>query len=1236
MGPRLTGMWRRFLLLLWLGLLMTGPGAAGAGPSKAEPVRIVLSPSHVPQAMTFSSDGAYVATGGPNDRVAIWDYASGLQLASFPRYTDAQGFPPSLALSAGARRLAYVGPDSSLLVWDVAAREPLVGAQLLAGRPEEAGNVTAVAYSGDGSLLAVGHDDGACLIYRDDKYRKPRAAIRFDSERVSSLCFAPDGKSLFLASAAGVVRRFSLRGHLLATFEGAPESAVGLVVSDNGARLLAAGGDSVHLWDVEAGGAPSRIIEGKLEAADLSADGRWTLIVETLQLRLIDNASGNVFLALEEEGGKLQCGAFAASDTELLIGATGPSWTGAGRNARLVPGSGPLRVLDVVKGEQVRDFPYAGQESESAAISADGRFFYTMHTGGDLCVWSLATGQLLHELDTGLAVTRAVPSPDGHSVLVTGADRHSTGMVGAIYDMQSGRQLARLEGPSRRRASVAAFLGTDRVVTADDAGTLSVFPARGGAALFTVRTHDGLVDGIAAHGGSNVILTCSREGSVKLWDGTSGSLLRERRRETAPTCAVFHPDGKSYFVRGSELHMERIHAKSGRVLRTYPSERRAEEEEHLEAITCCSLSADGKLLVTGSWDSELRVWDVKSGRLKHILRGHDDDVLSASASADGAWIVSTARDRRVAFWSLPDASPSLFLSRGFGVWAAHDSLGRFDGSDLGRVPGISAAQGLQARTLAQIRERLYTPGLLALVLRGVKAPPPVTPRPAPEVKLAPRERVDPILAVRAQDRGGGIGPISVRLNGKRIVEDARGPTVSAGAKFLDVSVNLSEDPRVLPGQINRVEVRVANADKSATSRGVFTEYEAPGEPRDPRFWCVVCGVSDYEGAGLDLNYAAKDAQDIARAFRIAANSKFGKERVHVQVLSSPAAGEGKAATRANVLEALRALREADPPMQAEDTVVLYLAGHGVVHSDGSYNYLCADAKSEDLSDPVERERVALSAEFLTNWLEGLPAVRRQAVVLDTCAAGGLRDALRRVQASSHFVSELQDRTGTFVLAGCAANRASYESDHYGQGLLTYTLLFGLQCGCSLPPGDTGGVVRVDVRSLLNYAIRKVPEAASDAGLGVQLPVKLEGDASFDLGLLSEADRQRIPLKAARPRLTRSSFSLADEPDDPLRLGAEIDASARRRQAARNAEDPVVFVDSASMPGAYRVAGRYARTRDATTVRVFVYREGNGKRTLISKFEISMPLNKNTPVARLADAVIRRAVVEISRDHAAAR
>ena len=66
---------------------------------------------------------------------------------------------------------------------------------------------------------------------------------------------------------------------------------------------------------------------------------------------------------------------------------------------------------------------------------------------------------------------------------------------------------------------------------------------------------------------------------------------------------------------------------------------------YVHAIQLKLLSAT-RMVVTGGFDTTLKIWSSESGQELSTLAGHDKDVLSVTISPDGNFILSTGRDQR--------------------------------------------------------------------------------------------------------------------------------------------------------------------------------------------------------------------------------------------------------------------------------------------------------------------------------------------------------------------------------------------------------------------------------------------------------------------------------------------------------------------------------------------------------------------------------------------------------------
>ena len=125
----------------------------------------------------------YLSTGERDGAVCIWDLSTQENLVTFDTGVHAIAFDPS------GRYLAGAGITDTVHVWDLSTQESIFA---LEGHQDK---VNALAFSPDGSFLLSASDDQTVRVW-DILSGRLIVAREFDAP-VQSICFAPDGKSLF-------------------------------------------------------------------------------------------------------------------------------------------------------------------------------------------------------------------------------------------------------------------------------------------------------------------------------------------------------------------------------------------------------------------------------------------------------------------------------------------------------------------------------------------------------------------------------------------------------------------------------------------------------------------------------------------------------------------------------------------------------------------------------------------------------------------------------------------------------------------------------------------------------------------------------------------------------------------------------------------------------------------------------------------------------------------------------
>ena len=88
---------------------------------------------------------------------------------------------------------------------------------------------------------------------------------------------------------------------------------------------------------------------------------------------------------------------------------------------------------------------------------------------------------------------------------------------------------------------------------------------------------------------------------------------------------------------------------------------------HVSIVDDLSVTSDGAMMVSGSSDKTVRVWDLKTGLEMHTLLGHADYVTGVAVSADGHLAVSSSHDTTLKVWD-PHKGEELLTLSGHENW----------------------------------------------------------------------------------------------------------------------------------------------------------------------------------------------------------------------------------------------------------------------------------------------------------------------------------------------------------------------------------------------------------------------------------------------------------------------------------------------------------------------------------------------------------------------------------------
>jgi WD40 repeat protein len=70
------------------------------------------------------------------------------------------------------------------------------------------------------------------------------------------------------------------------------------------------------------------------------------------------------------------------------------------------------------------------------------------------------------------------------------------------------------------------------------------------------------------------------------------------------------------------------------------------------SLSCIAFSPSGETLAAGSFDREIRLWNLSRDEVEATFNGHEGALIAVAFSTDGHWLASSAEDNTLRLWRL--------------------------------------------------------------------------------------------------------------------------------------------------------------------------------------------------------------------------------------------------------------------------------------------------------------------------------------------------------------------------------------------------------------------------------------------------------------------------------------------------------------------------------------------------------------------------------------------------------
>jgi guanine nucleotide-binding protein subunit beta-2-like 1 protein len=160
--------------------------------------------------------------------------------------------------------------------------------------------------------------------------------------------------------------------------------------------------------------------------------------------------------------------------------------------------------------------------------------------------------------------------------------------------------------------------------------------------------HSHIVQDVAISSDGQFCLSGSWDGTLRLWDLTTGETTRRFVGHTKDVLSVAFSADNRQIVSGSRDKTINLWNTLGQLKFAIT------EEGHEEWVSCVRFSPNvtNPMIVSAGWDKLVKVWDVPRCLLRCDLVGHTEYVNTVCVSPDGSLCASGGKDGNAMLWDL--------------------------------------------------------------------------------------------------------------------------------------------------------------------------------------------------------------------------------------------------------------------------------------------------------------------------------------------------------------------------------------------------------------------------------------------------------------------------------------------------------------------------------------------------------------------------------------------------------
>jgi WD40 repeat protein len=319
-----------------------------------------------------------------------------------------------------------------------------------------------------------------------------------------------------------------------------------------------------------------------------------------------------------------------------------------------------IKQWNYSSGEVIKTFNGHTSGINSIAISNDKKFLVSGSADKTIKIWEIATLKVQTLSGHLSSITSVAISPDSKLIYSGSADKTIK-----IWDLQSGKEIKTIQAHEDEVTTIDISRNGKFLVSGSADKTIKIWDLQNSTLLKTLTGSSNAVNSVCFSNDGSTILSGGKDNTARIWDFSKGLEIKKITKFTNEVCCVKFSNNDKNFIAASFLKnkasydneentveisyngigtVDMFLANSDLLIKTFIG--------HSAWVNNLCISADGKFLITGSYNKQAKLWDLTAGKQIRTFSGHSDYITTVSISPDNSNAITGSTDKTAILWDL--------------------------------------------------------------------------------------------------------------------------------------------------------------------------------------------------------------------------------------------------------------------------------------------------------------------------------------------------------------------------------------------------------------------------------------------------------------------------------------------------------------------------------------------------------------------------------------------------------